>query len=93
MQEVFKHHCLPDEIISDRVLEISGVYHKLSSSSHPQINGQIEGTNQTLEQCHRYFLNYQKDDWMDFLHTVEFLTIIQSIGYTSLFANIGCHPH
>ena len=94
MQEVFKHHELLDEIISDRVLEIVRVSHKLSLSYHPQINDQIEGTNQTLEQCHRCCMNYQQDDWMDFFHMVEFLTIIiKFTRYTSLFANTRCHPH
>ena len=53
-------------------LEILRVSCKLSSSYHPQIDGQTKGTSQTLEQYHRCLINYQQDDWTDFLRMVEF---------------------
>ena len=106
MREVFKHHGLPDEIISDRgpqfiakfwthLLEILRISRKLSSSYHPQTDGQTERTNQTLEQYLRCFINYQQDDWVDFLHMAEFAynnSIHSSTGFTPFFANTGYHP-
>ena len=51
--------------------------------------------NRTLEQYLRSFINYQQDDWVDFLHMVEFAynnSIYSSMGYTTVFANMGYHP-
>ena len=49
---------------------------KLSSGHHPHFDGQIECTNQTLEQYRRCFITYKQDDWIDTLHFAE---LIQSI--------------
>ena len=106
MREVFKHHGLPNDIISDRgpqfiskfwqhMLEILKISPKLSSSYHPQTDGQSERTNQTLEQYLRCFINYQQDDWVDFLYMAEFAynnSIHSSTGYSPFFANTGYHP-
>jgi transposase InsO family protein len=61
MREVFQHHGLPNNIKSDRgpqfvskfwrhLLSLLKVSCNLSSSYHPQTNGQTERINQTLEQ-------------------------------------------
>ena len=106
MKEVFRLHGLPNDIISDRgpqfiskfwkhLLEMLKVSCKLSSSYHPQSDGQTERTNQTLEQYLRCFINYQQDDWVDFLHFAEFAynnSVHSSTRYTPFFANIGYHP-
>ena len=83
MREVFRHHGLPDSIISDRGPQFVSKFWKhlfkmlkvtcnLSCGYHPQTNGQAERTNQTLEQYLRCVLSYQQDDWADILHFVEF---------------------
>ena len=67
----------------------------LSSSYHPQIDGQIERVNQILEQYLRYSLRYQQDDWIDLLPLVELTfnnTIHGSTGVTPFFSNYGFHP-
>ena len=106
MREVFRHHGLPDDIISDRgpqfiskfwkhLMEALKVSCKLSSSYHPQTDGQTERTNQTLEQYLRCFVNYQQDDWVKFLYFAEFAynnKIHSSMRYTPFFANTGYHP-
>ena len=106
MREVFRHHGLPDDIISDRgpqfiskfwkhLMEALNVSCKLSSSYHPQTDGQTERTNQTLEQYLRCFVNYQQDDWVNVLYFAEFAynnSIHYSIRYTPFFVNIGHHP-
>ena len=74
-----KHHGPPDELISVRspqfnakfwthLLEIIRISHKLNSSYRPQTDGHIECTNQTLQQSLHCFINYQQDDWVDFLY-------------------------
>jgi hypothetical protein len=61
MREVFRHHGLHDNMISDRgpqfvskfwqhLSSLFKVSFNLSSSYHPQTDGQTEHTNQTLEQ-------------------------------------------
>ena len=81
MREVFRHHGLPDDIISDRgpqfiskfwrhMFKLLYTSCKLSSGYHPETNGQSERTNQTVEQYLRCFINYQQDDWIDLLHWV-----------------------
>jgi transposase InsO family protein len=106
MREVFRHHGLPDDIISDRgpqfiskfwkhLMEALNISCKLSSSYHPQTDGQTERTNQTLEQYLRCFVNYQQDDWVKFLYFAEFAynnSIHSSTRYTPFFANMGYHP-
>jgi hypothetical protein len=77
------------------MLEILKISPKLSSSYHPQTDGQSERTNQTLEQYLRCFINYQQDDWVDFLYMAEFAynnSIHSSTGYSPFFANTGYHP-
>ena len=69
IREVFCHHGLLDNIINDHgshfvskfwrhLLSLLNISCKLSSSHHPQIDGQIKCTSQTLEQ----YLTYQRDD-------------------------------
>jgi transposase InsO family protein len=106
MREVFRHHGLPDDIISDRgpqfisqfwrhLFKLFQTSCKLSSGYHPETNGQSERTNQTLEQYLRCFINYQQDNWVDLLYLAEFSynnSVHSSTGYSPFFANIGYHP-
>ena len=106
LREIFRLHGLPDDIVSDRgpqfismfwkyLLKNLGISLKLSTSYHPQTDGQTERTNQTLEQYLRCFINYQQDDWVDFLHLAEFSynnSVHSSTGYSPFFANTGYHP-
>ena len=90
MWEVFRHHGLSDNVISNRgpqfiskfwkhMFKLLRISAKISSGYHCESNGQIEPTNQTLEQYLHCFINYQQDDWVDFLHLVEFPYNTQSI--------------
>ena len=84
MREVFRLHGLPNNTISDRgshfvsklclrhLLSLFKSSCKLSSNHHQQIEGQIESTNQTLEQYLCCFISYQDDNWTDTLHFVKF---------------------
>ncbi|EEA26632.1 retrovirus polyprotein, putative [Talaromyces marneffei ATCC 18224] len=69
MEEVFKHHGIPEIIVSDRgatfllklwksMMNLMGGQQRLSTAYHPQTNGQTERTNQTLEQYLRHYVNH-----------------------------------
>jgi hypothetical protein len=106
MTNIFRLHGLPIDFISDRgthfgskfwncFFSILGVKIKLSTSFHPQTDGQTERTNQVLEQFLRCFINYQQDDWSDLLPLAEFAynnTIHTAIGCSPFFANYGLNP-
>ena len=106
IDNVYKYHGLPDDIISDRgtqftskfwqsLFKILQVEIKLSSAYHPQTDGQTERVNQVLEQYLRCSINYHQDNWIDLLPLAEFAynnTIQDSTKQTPFFANSGHHP-
>jgi hypothetical protein len=68
---------------------------KLSLAFHPQTDGQTERVNQVLEQYLRCTINYQQDDWMEYLSLAEFAynnTLHASTQQTPFFSNYGYHP-
>ena len=80
---VWKLHGLPESIISDRgaqfaenlmkeLNQILGIETKLSTAFHPQTDGQMERTNQELEQYLRMFINHRQEQWPEWLGTAEF---------------------
>ena len=67
---VIAQHGIPDKIVSNRdklftsqfwqsLMDQIGTKQKLSTSYHPQTNGQTERTNQTIKQYLYCYLNYQ----------------------------------
>jgi len=106
LDEIVRLHGLLEEIVSDkgpqfaskfwhRLFELLGVDIRLSSAFHPETDGQIERTNQTLKQYLRCTVNYQQDDWLDLLFQAEFAynnTTHASTRISPFFANYGFHP-
>jgi len=45
---------------------------QLSIVYHPQIDGQTERINQEIGTFLQYYVNYQQDNWIDWLAVVEF---------------------
>ena len=45
---------------------------KLSTAYHPQSYRQTERMNQEIETFLRHYMNYQQNDWMEWLATAEF---------------------
>lgn len=83
MTEVYRLHGLPSAIISDRdpiftsqfwrhLFRLTGTDLKLSSSYHPQTDGQTERVNQCLETYLRCFVNACPKKWESWLPTAEF---------------------
>ena len=104
--KVFSEHGLPESIVSDRgskftsnfwrnVCERLGITQRLSTSYHPQTDGQTERVNQILEQYLRTFVNFRQDNWSQLLPQAS-LTYNNlehsSIGMSPFYANFGYHP-
>ncbi|MBW0525105.1 hypothetical protein O181_064820, partial [Austropuccinia psidii MF-1] len=62
ISHVFSKHGLPQ-------LKIS---RDLSTSFHPETDGQTERVNQILEQCLWMYVSYHQDDWYTYLPLAEF---------------------
>ena len=80
MREVFAHHGIPECIISDRdklfiskfntgLRKALGMEEGMSTTFHPQTDGQTERMNQTLEVYLRCYTSDQKSQWVGYLPT------------------------
>lgn len=106
LNNVFRLHGLPDDIISDRgsvftsrfwrsLLELLDIKANMSTAFHPQTDGQTERTNAILEQYLRTFMNYQQDNWVSLLPLAEFSynnSIHSSTRHTPFESTFGFHP-
>jgi hypothetical protein len=54
------------------LLKVFGIKGNPSTAYHLQMDGQTEWMNQELEQYLRIYVNYQQDDWSEWLSLVEF---------------------
>ena len=91
---IYKLHGLPKAIISDRDTKFTGAFWRtlqkmvgtdlmMSTSDHPQTDGQTERMNRTILQILRQFVNTNRSDWAQHIATVEFAinsSINQSTG-------------
>ncbi len=68
---------------------------RLSSTFHPQTDGQTKLQNQTLEQYLRGYGNCQQDGWVLWLAITKFLYnngVYSAIGESPFFLAYGLHP-
>ena len=83
VDHVFKHHGCPKAIVSDRdprftgkfmtaLLQILGTKQRLSTTYHPQTDGQTERMNRTLEDMLRHFVSPHQTDWDQHISLAEF---------------------
>uniref|UniRef100_A0A3P9KS66 Gypsy retrotransposon integrase-like protein 1 n=1 Tax=Oryzias latipes TaxID=8090 RepID=A0A3P9KS66_ORYLA len=83
VREVFRHHGIPSDIVSDRGPQfISQVWRafcsalgatvSLTSGHHPQSNGQAERANQELEAALRCLAAQNPSNWSSFLVWIEY---------------------
>src|SRR5258706_12664442 len=83
LEHIWRHHGLPEEVISNRgptfvsnfscnLATLLGVKLTLSTSYHPQTDGQTEHVNQEIEVYLQVFISHQQDDWADWLPLAEF---------------------
>ena len=67
----------------------------MSTTYHPQTDGQTERANRTLEDMLRAFVNYRQDNWDECLPAAEFAynnSIQASTGYTPFELDCGQAP-
>ncbi len=103
---VVRHHSLSDSIVSDRssvfiskfwssLCYFFGIKQRLSTTFHPQIDGQTERQNSTMKAYLRAFVNFEQDDWARFLPMAEFAynnAKNASIGHIPFELNCGFYP-
>jgi hypothetical protein len=104
---VVKLHGVPKHIISDRdprftskfwkqLWNLMGTEFKMSTSHHPQTDGQTERSNRTLEDILRHYVSKQQDDWDQHLTAAEIAvnsSMHASTGFTPFYLNYGDHPY
>ena len=72
-----------------------GIRPQMSTSFHPQTDGQTERVNQVIEAYLRPYLNKEQDDWTDLLPMAEHVynnSVTSATGMTPFYANYGRHP-
>jgi hypothetical protein len=106
VDNVFRYHGLSEEFIFDRdsrfasefwkgVTKLLGTRLCVSSSFHPQTDGQTERVNQTLEAYLRHFVSATLNDWDLLLSRAEFAhnnAFHKSVQATPFSLNQGRHP-
>jgi len=81
--DIWKLHGIPRKILSDRGLQFAskfmeeftrvlGTKRQLSTAYHPQTDGQTERINQEIGMFLQHYVNYQQDDWTNWLAAAEF---------------------
>ena len=104
--DIWKLHRIPRKILSDREPQFAskfmeeftralGTKRQLSTVYHPQTDSQTERINQEIGTFLRHYVNYQQDDWTNWLATAEFQYNDKrhaAMGKTSFELNFGRHP-
>ena len=105
LQYVFRYHGLPENIVSDRdpkftsrfwknLTKALGVNILMSTSAHPQTDGQSEATVKIIQKLLKPFC-LQDQDWEELLPSLEFAyndTKQSSTNETPFYLNYGYHP-
>ena len=106
IDHVFKHHGMPEVIISDRDPRFTNrfwkeLFHKLrtdlrfSIAFHPQTDGQSEVTIRVLENFLRPYVERSPHTWVQQLPLAEFAAntaVSVSTGFSPFYLNTGTHP-
>src|SRR6266581_6605371 len=106
LKHVWRHHGLPEKVLSDRgmafvsrfsskLAALLGIKLTPSTPYHPQTDGQMERVNQEIEAYLRVFINHRQDDWADWLPLAEFAYnnhIHSSTCQTPFELDTGQHP-
>ena len=106
-KEVVRLHGVPRYIVSDRDSKFTsdfwnslwknlGTKLKMSTSYHPQTDGQTEAMNKLVENMLRIYVNNNLNDWDTKLITVEMAinyAVQDSTGFSPYFLNYGQQPN
>ena len=100
---IWKLHGLPESVVLDRGPQFTaelmkelnrmlGIEMRLSTTFHPQTDGQTEWMNQELEQYLRFFVDYRQNDWLEWLASAEFVVnnkVHTAMKISPFIANYG----
>ena len=104
--DIWKLHGIPRKILSDRGPQFAskfmeeftkalGTKRQLSTAYHLQTDGQTERINQEIGMFLQHYVNYQQDDWTNWLAAAEFQYNNKrhvATGKTPFKLNFGRHP-
>src|SRR6202453_3401529 len=96
LENVWRHHGLPDEVISDggsafvskfskELATLLGIGLTPSTAHHPQTDSQTERVNQEIETYLHVFINHHQDDWADWLPIAEYNNHIHASTHCTPF--------
>jgi hypothetical protein len=105
--QILRDQGLPLKVYSDQGLQfisafmkelyrILGVEGNPSTPYRLQTDGQTERLNQELERYLQTYVNFQQDNWAEWLSIVEFTyndTAHSATGKTPFYLNLGWHPN
>ncbi|KAE8885701.1 hypothetical protein PF003_g30431 [Phytophthora fragariae] len=106
VDNVFRHHGLPEAFVSDRdprfvshfwqhLFRLLGTRLDMSTADHPQTDGQTERVNRVLEDILRSVCAAEPTKWSALLPQVEFAlnnAVHSSTGFTPFYVNGLRHP-
>jgi hypothetical protein len=106
IDNIYSKKGLPSLLVSDRDPRFTSEFWKslfsqlgtklnLSTSHHPQTDGQTERTHRSIEQILRAYVHPNHDDWSNWLPFVEFAynsSIHSSTHQSPFYANYGFNP-
>jgi hypothetical protein len=106
LHNVAKYHGLPDRIVSDRDSRFTGHFWQalwkafgsdlcMSTSLHPQTDGQTEVANKSIQQYLRSFCEAEGKDWIKWLWIAEFSynsSVNPSTDFSPFELNYGENP-
>ena len=83
LDNVWKYHGLPTDIVSDRdgvftehfivdLYKFLRIKRSMSTAVHPQTDGQTEQMNQTIKHYLHTYCNYKQDNWKEMLSMAEY---------------------
>ena len=95
LKHIVKLWGLPLDIVSDRdarftgrfwtaLFELLGTQLNLSTSNHPQTDGQTERVNAMLEEYLRHYVTANQDNWVDLLDVAQFSYNLQQSSSTGM---------
>ena len=104
--KIWKIHGISRKILSDRgpqfasrfmekLTKALGIKKMLSIAYYPQLDGQTERINQEIGTFLWHYVNYQQDDWTEWIAVVEFHYSDKkyaATGQTSFILNFRRHP-
>lgn len=107
IQHVFSKHGVPNNIVSDLGNKYTSIFwtalskalriqQNLSTAYHPETDGQTERVNQVVGTYLHLYINYDQDNWADYLPLAEYAynnATHSSSGESPFFLlNKGFHP-